>query len=211
MPTQEADRAPTSPTVRSSKIGANLTGAKYTLAVPAYATTPACKRLQGHSPLRRRRSRIRSTASSPATTAIALVLKMLKEKFRISASSNSIESSEQGMLAQVERAVRDKEPIVFLGWEPHPMNMRFDMQVPVRRRCRVRTELRRRDDLHGHPQGLQSRMPERRPAARQSEVHAARRERNDGGDSGSARAAADRRAEWLKANPDVVKPGSTAC
>ena len=31
------------------------------------------------------------------------------------------------MLAQVERASRDKEPIVFLGWEPHPMNTNFEL------------------------------------------------------------------------------------
>ncbi|MEM8540692.1 MAG: glycine betaine ABC transporter substrate-binding protein, partial [Pseudomonadota bacterium] len=37
------------------------------------------------------------------------------------------ESSEQGMLAQVERSDKDDEPIVFLGWEPHPMNANFDM------------------------------------------------------------------------------------
>jgi glycine betaine/proline transport system substrate-binding protein len=39
-----------------------------------------------------------------------------------------VESSEQGMLAQVERAVAAKRPIVFFGWEPHPMNTRFDMR-----------------------------------------------------------------------------------
>lgn len=38
-----------------------------------------------------------------------------------------VESSEQGMLAQVERADGDAEPIVFLGWEPHPMNANFAM------------------------------------------------------------------------------------
>jgi glycine betaine/proline transport system substrate-binding protein len=38
-----------------------------------------------------------------------------------------IESSEQGMLAQVDRASGRDEPIVFLGWEPHPMNANFDM------------------------------------------------------------------------------------
>ena len=31
------------------------------------------------------------------------------------------------MLAQVTRADRRGEPIVFLGWEPHPMNANFDM------------------------------------------------------------------------------------
>jgi len=37
------------------------------------------------------------------------------------------ESSEQGMLAQAERAARQGEGIVFLGWEPHPMNANLDM------------------------------------------------------------------------------------
>ena len=32
------------------------------------------------------------------------------------------------MLAQVERAIAAKRPIVFFGWEPHPMNTRFDMR-----------------------------------------------------------------------------------
>lgn len=38
-----------------------------------------------------------------------------------------IESSEQGMLAQVGRASGKGEPIVFLGWAPHPMNSTYDI------------------------------------------------------------------------------------
>ena len=38
-----------------------------------------------------------------------------------------IESSEQGMLAQVAKADGEGKPIVFLGWEPHPMNANFKM------------------------------------------------------------------------------------
>ncbi|MBK8439830.1 MAG: choline ABC transporter substrate-binding protein [Rhodobacter sp.] len=38
-----------------------------------------------------------------------------------------VESSEQGMLAEVARATKDGKPIVFLGWEPHPMNANFKM------------------------------------------------------------------------------------
>ena len=38
-----------------------------------------------------------------------------------------VESSEQGMLAQVARANRKGDPVVFLGWEPHPMNANFDL------------------------------------------------------------------------------------
>ncbi len=36
-----------------------------------------------------------------------------------------VESSEQGMLAQVRRST--DAPIVFLAWEPHPMNANFDL------------------------------------------------------------------------------------
>ncbi len=31
------------------------------------------------------------------------------------------------MLAQVSRADRRGEPVVFLGWEPHPMNATYEM------------------------------------------------------------------------------------
>ena len=41
---------------------------------------------------------------------------------------NRVESSEQGMLAQVAKDVKSKTPIVFLGWEPHPMNTNFDIK-----------------------------------------------------------------------------------
>ena len=38
-----------------------------------------------------------------------------------------VESSEAGMLSAVTRAVNRKEPIVFFGWTPHPMNINQDM------------------------------------------------------------------------------------
>ena len=38
-----------------------------------------------------------------------------------------VESSEQGMLGQVDRAVRRHQPVVFLAWEPHTMNARFQI------------------------------------------------------------------------------------
>jgi len=41
------------------------------------------------------------------------------------ASWEVVETSETGMLSQVERAVSRNEPIVFLGWEPHPMNIDY--------------------------------------------------------------------------------------
>ena len=38
-----------------------------------------------------------------------------------------VESSEAGMLSQVTRAAGSKEHVVFLGWEPHPMNANIEM------------------------------------------------------------------------------------
>jgi glycine betaine/proline transport system substrate-binding protein len=38
-----------------------------------------------------------------------------------------VESSEQGMLAEVAKSTGDAKPIIFLGWEPHPMNANFKM------------------------------------------------------------------------------------
>ncbi len=39
-----------------------------------------------------------------------------------------VESSEQGMLAQAERAFKNNEWIVFLGWTPHPVMGKMDLQ-----------------------------------------------------------------------------------
>ena len=38
-----------------------------------------------------------------------------------------VESSEAGMLAAVDRAVRRNEAVVFFGWAPHPMNVNIDL------------------------------------------------------------------------------------
>jgi hypothetical protein len=156
-------------------------------------------RLRGHSALRaaaqeldlRHRARQRRQP---------LVLKMLKQNFDNLGDFKLVESSEQGMLAQVERAVRDKEPIVFLAWEPHPMNMRFDLRyLSGGDACSDRTSAARRS--------TRSRARATVASARtsagccQPEVHAARRERNDGGDPGSARAAESRRGRMAQGQP----------
>jgi glycine betaine/proline transport system substrate-binding protein len=38
-----------------------------------------------------------------------------------------VESSEQAMLSQVQHKIRTKEPVVFFGWRPHPMNINIPM------------------------------------------------------------------------------------
>ncbi|MBC7142305.1 MAG: glycine/betaine ABC transporter substrate-binding protein, partial [Rhodobacteraceae bacterium] len=63
----------------------------------------------------------------PGNDGNRLILDMIEgDKFGLS-EFELVESSEQGMLAQVAKADGDGEPIVFLGWEPHPMNANFKM------------------------------------------------------------------------------------
>src|SRR5690606_18416051 len=38
-----------------------------------------------------------------------------------------LESSEAAMLMQVTKSLESRDWIVFLGWEPHPMNLMFDL------------------------------------------------------------------------------------
>ena len=127
MPTQEGDRKPYVADESVEVLGANLTGAKYTLAVPAYTYQAG---LRDFADIHRFAGPLKSAiyGIEPGNDGNRLVLGMLRQNLFGLGDFKLVESSEQGMLAQVERAVRDHEPIVFLGWAPHPMNMRFDMR-----------------------------------------------------------------------------------
>jgi glycine betaine/proline transport system substrate-binding protein len=127
MPSQQADRSRYVEEGSVVVLGANLTGAKYTLAVPAYTYAAGLrdfKDIQGFA------SALNHSiyGIEPGNDGNRLVLKMLKQNEFGLGDFKLIESSEQGMLAQVERAIRDKQPVVFLAWDPHPMNMRFDLK-----------------------------------------------------------------------------------
>jgi glycine betaine/proline transport system substrate-binding protein len=126
MPTQEADRSRYVADGSVVIVGANLTGAKYTLAVPAYTYAEG---LKDFSDIRRFGAKLNNTiyGIEPGNDGNRVVLDMIKQDQFGLGDFKLIESSEQGMLAQVERAYRDKQPVVFLAWKPHPMNIRFDI------------------------------------------------------------------------------------
>jgi glycine betaine/proline transport system substrate-binding protein len=127
MPAQVADRAPYDADGSITVVGPNLFGAKYTLAVPAYFYAQG---LKDFGDIHRFAEPLKSSiyGIEPGNDGNRLVLKMLKDNQYGLGDFKLVESSEQGMLAQVDRAYRNKEPIVFLAWEPHPMNMRFDIK-----------------------------------------------------------------------------------
>ena len=127
MPTQEADIKPYLNNGSVTVVGPNLLGAKYTLAVPAYAYDAG---LKDFNDIHAFAAALNNSVYGiePGNDGNRVLLKMLKDDAFGLGDFKLIESSEQGELAQVERAYRNKQPIVFLAWEPHPMNMRFDLK-----------------------------------------------------------------------------------
>jgi glycine betaine/proline transport system substrate-binding protein len=127
MPAQAADLAPYQADGSVEVVRANLEGAKYTLAVPDYLHEAG---LTDFADIHRFGKELNHEiyGIEPGNDGNRLVLTMIeKDEFGLG-DFKLVESSEQGMLAQVERAFAAKRPIVFFGWEPHPMNTRFRMR-----------------------------------------------------------------------------------
>ena len=124
MPTMEADRKPYLDDKSVEVTGVNLEGAKYTLAVPDYTFQDGLKSFADISKFKDK-LQAKVYGIEPGNDGNRLILDMIKaDKFDLK-GFEVVESSEQGMLSQVERATKRHEPIVFLGWEPHPMNTKF--------------------------------------------------------------------------------------
>lgn len=127
MPMEEDDRKAYVADGSVEVIGANLTGAKYTLAVPAYTYDAG---LKSFADIQRFAPQLKNSiyGIEAGNDGNRLILSMLKQNQFGLGEFKLIESSEQGMLAEVERAYRARAPILFLAWDPHPMNMRFDLK-----------------------------------------------------------------------------------
>jgi len=126
MPTMEADLKPYREDKTVEVIGVNLEGAKYTLAVPTYLYDEGLKSFADIAKFKDKLG-AKIYGIEPGNDGNRLILDMIKDdKFGLK-GFDLVESSEQGMLAQVERASKRKEAIVFLGWEPHPMNTDIEM------------------------------------------------------------------------------------
>ena len=128
MPTMESNIAPYRDAKTVDVLRANLEGAKYTLATNAVGAGMGIKDFKD----------IAAHAADlegkiygieAGNDGNKLILDMIdKDAFGLkSAKIELVESSEQGMLAQVAKEDNSNKPIIFLGWEPHPMNSNFKM------------------------------------------------------------------------------------
>jgi glycine betaine/proline transport system substrate-binding protein len=127
MPSMEGDRKAFVADGSVDVLGANLVGAKYTLAVPAYTYDAG---LRDFSDIQRFAGVLNHSiyGIEPGNDGNRLILSIIAQNQFNLGNFKLVESSEQGMLAEAERAIRNHAPIVFLAWDPHPMNMRFQLR-----------------------------------------------------------------------------------
>ncbi len=127
QPSMEADRAPYLEDKSIEVVGTNLTGAKYTFAVPQYV---ADQGVRDFADLQKFAEKFESRiyGIEPGNNGNRMIQGMIEKGDFGLKGWELVESSEQGMLSEVERAIRNERWIVFLGWAPHPMNARFDIE-----------------------------------------------------------------------------------
>ncbi|ATN35139.1 glycine/betaine ABC transporter substrate-binding protein [Rhizobium sp. ACO-34A] len=126
MPTQENDVRPFLDDKSVESFGPNLEGAKYTLATNAKGAELGIKDFKDIA-AHKDELEGKIYGIEPGNDGNRLILDMIeKDTFGLK-GFEVVESSEQGMLAQVARAEKDGTPVIFLGWEPHPMNANYKM------------------------------------------------------------------------------------
>jgi glycine betaine/proline transport system substrate-binding protein len=124
QPSMETDRKPFLDDKSIEVFGPNLTGAKYTFAVPQYVADAGVKDFADLEKFADKFGR-RIYGIEPGNNGNRMIEDMINKGDFGLKDWQLIESSEQGMLTQVEKAINSKEWIVFLGWAPHPMNSRY--------------------------------------------------------------------------------------
>lgn len=126
LPTQQSMIQPYFDQNQIEQVATNLEGAKYTLAVPKAVHEAG---VQSFGDLAEHKDRFEGKiyGIEPGNDGNQIIQDMIDSDAFGLGGWELVESSEQGMLSQVERATKRDNWIVFLGWEPHPMNRRFEL------------------------------------------------------------------------------------
>ncbi|NTG41812.1 choline ABC transporter substrate-binding protein [Rhizobium rhizogenes] len=106
--------------------GANLEGAKYTLATNEKGAALGIKDFKDIATHKDDLDG-KIYGIEPGNDGNRLIIDMVDKNTFGLKGFEVVESSEQGMLAQVSRADKEGKPIIFLGWAPHPMNSNYKM------------------------------------------------------------------------------------
>lgn len=126
MPTMENDIKAYRDKGTVETVRANLEGAKYTLAVSDAAYQAGLKSFADIAKFADKLDG-KIYGIEPGNDGNRLIQGMIDKNMFELGKFKVVESSEAGMLSQVQRAERREQWVAFLGWEPHPMNSRFKM------------------------------------------------------------------------------------
>ncbi|MGB7204962.1 MAG: choline ABC transporter substrate-binding protein [Anderseniella sp.] len=205
MPTMEADIRPFLDAKTVDTIGANLEGAKYTLATNAKGAELGIK---SFADIVKQKDMLggKIYGIEPGNDGNRLILDMIEKNAFDLKGFEVVESSEAGMLSQVARADKAGEPVIFLGWEPHPMNSTFKMSY-----------LEGGDDFFGpnlggstvHTNtraGYVADCPNAGKLVSNMKFTLAMENTIMGGILNDGKEPEAAATEWLKANPDVIAP-----
>ena len=126
MPAQEGAIKPYLDSGAAEVLTVNLEGTNYTLAVPAYLYD---KGLHSFADIPKFKDELEGKiyGIEPGNEGNGYLIS-LTEPGKTLEGFEVVESSEQGMLAQVNRAYAQDKAVVFLGWAPHPMNANFELK-----------------------------------------------------------------------------------
>jgi glycine betaine/proline transport system substrate-binding protein len=205
MPTMEADIAPYRDAGTVETVRTNLEGAKYTLATNEAG---AALGIKDFADIVTHKDALEGKiyGIEPGNDGNRLILDMIEKNAFGLDGFEVVESSEQGMLAEVARTTGDQQPIIFLGWEPHPMNANFKM-----------TYLTGGDDFFGPNfggaivatnvrKGYVTECPNTGKLLQNLEFSLKMENEIMGAILNDGEDAKDAAAAWLKANPDVLGP-----
>ncbi len=106
------------------RINVNLEGAKYTFGVPAFVAEAGVRDIKDLAKFADKFDK-KMYGIEPGSN--QLMLDVINDPAFGLEGWEVVESSEAGMLAQVERSVAKQSFIVFQAWAPHPMNTAFDL------------------------------------------------------------------------------------
>lgn len=104
----------------------NLVGAKTMLAVPSYVAEAGLKSV---ADIARYKDRLdgKIYGIEPGSSANSKIQAMIDGNLFGLGGFKLVQSSEAGMLSEVQRAARQNKWIVFFAWEPHPMNLQMKL------------------------------------------------------------------------------------
>ncbi|MEM7034975.1 MAG: choline ABC transporter substrate-binding protein [Chloroflexota bacterium] len=126
MPTMQDDVKRYLESGAVESVRANLENAKYTLAVPSYVaengvTSFADIVSSGE------KFNFQIYGLEPGNDGNRIINQLISERAFDLSDFKLVESSEAGMLKTITKAIEKQDWVLFLAWEPHPMNAKFDL------------------------------------------------------------------------------------